>query len=175
MSLYCLMVCLSLLLHSCVEDDSFSGEDDNNNPPSTNHVPQPADNVDQNIILNIVNQYRSSGCQCGNTFYPSVPPLNWSDKLGQSSYNHSTDMENRNYFSHTGQNGSNPGERIRGAGYDWQAYGENIAQGYSSEQQVIQAWIESPNHCKNIMNGTYEDMGVGRSGAYWTQDFGLSF
>ena len=50
------------------------------------------------------------------------------------------------------------------------AYGENIATGYTSEREVVDAWIKSPGHCKNIMNKAYKEMGVARVGNYWTQE-----
>jgi uncharacterized protein YkwD len=36
----------------------------------------------------------------------------------------------------------------------------------------MNAWLGSEGHCKNIMNGGFKDMGVGRDGDYWTQEFG---
>ncbi|CAG8475989.1 8560_t:CDS:2 [Cetraspora pellucida] len=51
-------------------------------------------------------------------------------------------------------------------GYDWESLGENIANGYSDE--------DSP-HRNNLLNPYYVDCGFGRSGNYWTQDFGRTF
>jgi uncharacterized protein YkwD len=81
-------------------------------------------------------------------------------------------MNANKYFSHTGLDGSNAGQRITLAGYTWAAYGENIAMGYSSEQAVMNGWLNSEGHCRNIMNGKFKEMGAGRDGNYWTQDFG---
>ncbi len=64
-------------------------------------------------------------------------------------------MKTNNYFSHTGLNGSTAGQRITAAGYTWSAYGENIANGYSSEQAVINGWLGSEGHCKNIMSAEF--------------------
>jgi uncharacterized protein YkwD len=44
--------------------------------------------------------------------------------------------------------------------------------GYTTEKQVVDAWLKSPGHCKNIMNKNYKEMGVARVGTYWTQTFG---
>ena len=46
---------------------------------------------------------------------------------------------------------------------------ENIANGYASEQSVMNGWLGSEGHCKNIMNGSFKEMGAGREGNYWTQ------
>jgi uncharacterized protein YkwD len=81
-------------------------------------------------------------------------------------------MQTLNYFSHTAKDGSDPGTRITKAGYTWRAYGENIAFGYPDEQAVMDGWIHSEGHCKNIMSPNFKEMGAGRAGDYWTQEFG---
>jgi uncharacterized protein YkwD len=37
---------------------------------------------------------------------------------------------------------------------------------------VVDNWLKSPGHCKNIMNKAFKEVGVGRVGDYWTQNFG---
>ena len=81
-------------------------------------------------------------------------------------------MNLNNYFNHNSQNGATPGDRIRAVGYNWTAYGENIALNYPNEQAVVNGWLSSEGHCKNIMNGNFREMGVGKDGGYWTQNFG---
>jgi uncharacterized protein YkwD len=56
-------------------------------------------------------------------------------------------------------------------------WGENIAYGYQTPQDVMNAWLNSPGHRANIENSTYRAIGVGAARAsnglwYWTQDFG---
>jgi uncharacterized protein YkwD len=102
---------------------------------------------------------------------PPVPELTWNGQLEQAALNHSIDMYQNDYFSHTGLNGSDPGKRITAAGYTWRTYGENIAKGQSSEQAVMDAWLKSEGHCKNIMGRNFREMGLGRAGNLWTQVF----
>jgi uncharacterized protein YkwD len=125
--------------------------------------------INKTVLLQLVNDVRKKGCNCGDTYYAPAPPLKWNDQLENASQVHSTDMEKNRYFSHIAPDGSNGGERIRNAGYQWLVYGENIANGYKNEEEVIRGWIASPGHCKNIMNKDYTEMGIGRSGTYWTQ------
>ena len=129
-------------------------------------------NVNKNTLLTLVNNVRKSGCMCGTTNMPAVDVVTWNDQLAQAAYAHSNDMQTQNYFSHTAKNGSDPGTRIRNAGYQWRTYGENIALGYRNEQEVMNGWLESEGHCRNIMNPNFREMGVGREGDYWTQEFG---
>jgi hypothetical protein len=128
--------------------------------------------INKTVLLQLVNQVRKSGCTCAGKYYPPVPTLQWNDQLEKAAMAHSQDMSAKKYFSHTAPDGSNGGVRIERAGYHWMAYGENIASGYKSEQEVIRGWLSSPGHCKNIMNKNYREMGVARAGNYWTQTFG---
>lgn len=129
-------------------------------------------NVNKEVMLDLVNKARQTGCTCGTTVMPSVNPVIWNNQLSQAAYDHSKDMLAQNYFSHTARNGSDPGMRITNAGYIWRAYGENIAFGYTGEQTVMEGWLNSEGHCKNIMNASFKEMGAGREGNYWTQEFG---
>ena len=128
--------------------------------------------VNKTVLLQLVNDARKKGCNCGNTYYPSVAPLAWNEKLEKAAQDHSADMFKKKFFSHTGSDGSGSGERISRAGYAWKFYGENIANGYQTEKEVIAGWLSSPDHCRNIMNKDFTEMGIGKSGSYWTQDFG---
>jgi uncharacterized protein YkwD len=129
-------------------------------------------NVNKTKLVDLVNAVRKTGCKCGSTTMPPVGAVSWNDKLAKAGYEHSVEMDANDYFSHTGLNGSGPGQRITAAGYAWRTYGENIANGYTTEQAVMNGWLSSEGHCKNIMNGSFKEMGAGRKGNYWTQVFG---
>lgn len=56
-------------------------------------------------------------------------------------------------------------------------WGENIAQGQRSARSVVQAWLRSPGHRRNIERSQFSAIGVGVAAAddgtlYWAQDFG---
>ena len=161
-----------ILFFSCKKTDVVvdnSNTNGNNNNNNNNNVVY---NVNKATLLQLVNDVRKKGCTCGTTVMPPVGAVVWNDQLAKAAYDHSVDMNTQDYFSHTGLDGSSPGQRITAAGYHWSSYGENIAQGYSTEQIVMNAWLGSEGHCKNIMDGGFNDMGAGRDGNYWTQDFG---
>lgn len=134
-------------------------------------------------LLSRVNARRTAGAHCGSagTFAPTVV-LAWNDPLTQASLVHSDDMVAGNFFSHTGSDGSNAGQRATAAGYVWRAWGENIAAGQPSVASVVDAWMASPGHCANIMNATFRDIGVacvsGGAGntyrTYWTMTLGTA-
>jgi uncharacterized protein YkwD len=142
-------------------DNSIVAEDPSAAPASVNKT----------VMLQLVNDIRKKGCQCGDTYYNPAPALSWNNQLEVAAYEHSLDMYQNNYFNHTAPDGSNGGVRIEQAGYNWMTFGENIAMGYKSEKEVVDGWLQSPSHCKNIMNRSFKEMGVARTGNYWTQEF----
>ncbi|MDQ0369708.1 CAP domain-containing protein [Catenuloplanes indicus] len=97
--------------------------------------------------------------------------------LTQAAQAFSKDMADKNYFSHTGKDGSNFVTRAKRAGFKKTATGENIAWGYKDAQGVVKGWMNSPGHRKNILNCKSTLIGVGaarnaKGVVYWTQEFG---
>lgn len=92
-------------------------------------------------------------------------------RLGRAAQAHANDMLANGYFSHTGLNGSSAGDRIRAQGYNWRTYGENIARGQQTEEQVFNGWQNSSGHRANNLNPNFEDFGLAKAGngsnRYW--------
>ena len=140
-----------------------------------------ATTAQQQELLTYLNQARSKPCQCGTTTYPAVPALTLNGLLNTASEGHAADMAANNYFSHTGRDGSQPWDRMTRAGYSWRAAGENIAAGYPTVRAVVDGWLKSPGHCKNIMSANFREVGVGYTynsastyKHYWVTDFGTA-
>ncbi|MGC3955410.1 MAG: CAP domain-containing protein [Propionicimonas sp.] len=112
-------------------------------------------------VLSLVNKARASKRKCGSKSYAKAKPLKWNTKLALAAERHSSDMANRNYFSHTNKKGQSPGTRIKATGYRYKAAGETLAAGYSTPEQVVKAWLKSAQHCKILMNKSYTQLGVG--------------
>lgn len=118
-------------------------------------------------VVALVNQERAKvGCSA----------LTVNAKLTAAALNHSKDMAAHATMSHTGSDGSDPGQRITGSGYNWMTYGENVAYGYSTPEEVMTGWMNSPGHRENILNCAFKEIGVGlaQPNSYWTQDFGAA-
>jgi len=86
-------------------------------------------------------------------------------------------MATQGFFSHNSPDGSTPGQRIESAGYEWRTWGENIAYGYKTPEEVMNGWMNSSGHRASILNANFKEIGIGfainGSGtAYWVQDFG---
>ncbi len=74
-------------------------------------------------------------------------------------------------MSHVGSDGSSFKDRIEREQYTWSAAGENIAAGYRTVSSVMNGWLASPGHCKNIMSPNFTEFGAAESNYYWTQVF----
>lgn len=121
-------------------------------------------------VLELVNQQRTQR---------GLRALTLSQELDTAADRYSQDMAVNNYFSHTGRDGSNPGDRIARTGYEGNTWGENIAAGYDTAEAVVNGWMNSSGHRANILNGNFTHMGLGYAfnngsqyGRYWTQVFG---
>ena len=122
-------------------------------------------------VVCLINQQRTSR---------HLPPLHASPLLDRSAQNWTNAMVSSDVFSH----GTNFSARITAAGYVWRSAGENIATGYETPNDVVQAWMASPEHCQNILDPIYTNVGTGvnrgrvsgfaRRPGTWTQDFGLA-
>ena len=122
-------------------------------------------------MLAAVNAARVAGAQCGTEWRPAVALLTLSPLLVQAAQAHSEDQLAMKTMSHTGSDGSNPGQRISRTGYNWRTWGENVAWNQRSVQSVMSAWMNSPGHCRNIMNPNFTEFGAGEDGWFWTQVF----
>jgi len=123
-------------------------------------------------MLAAVNVARAEGAHCGTSWYAPTTALALSAQLVEAAQAHSDDMLGMRTMSHTGSDGSGPGERIARTGYRASTWGENVAYGYRSVEQVMSGWLGSEGHCKNIMNPSFTEFGAGEAGFYWTQVFG---
>ena len=126
----------------------------------------------QTELLRLVNAQRAKGCHCGSQKFSPAQPLSWNKQLEKASSIQAQFLAKRKALTHKGQDGLDVRSRLSKANYSWRAYAENIAEGYHSPQEVFNAWMDSPGHCKNIM-GQYQEMAVVRLNDYWVQDFGI--
>jgi len=167
------MKTLNLILFLSISSFIACSNDDSSEVTTSNDkgIKTEVTNTDQEKLLELVNKYRKNGCQCGDNYFGPTTPVTWNNLLENAALLHSEDMSKNSNLSHTGSNGSSPSIRITNAGYTWATNGENIARGYNTVEAVIEGWIKSPGHCKNIMNPNFAEMGVAKSGAYWTQLF----
>lgn len=99
--------------------------------------------------------------------------------LNDSAETHSKWMLDVDVMSHTGNNGSKPGDRMRAAGYvfegNW-SNGENIAwqsqqgaAGLADDVIALHNWLmNSPSHRENILNPNFTEIGIGIEVGFFT-------
>jgi uncharacterized protein YkwD len=129
-------------------------------------------------VLALVNAARTVPRRCGDRRFDAAPPLELSPALTDIAALHARDMARHGVLSHRGSDGSEPGERVARAGYDWRALGENVASGQPDAEEVVAGWLGSAGHCANIMEPQFTEMGVAFALApdddaaiYWAQTF----
>ena len=85
----------------------------------------------------------------------------------------SQDMHDQGYFGHNSPTYGSPFDMMKSFGISYRTAGENIAMGYRSPQSVVDGWMNSAGHRKNILNGSFTKIGMGyvAGGNYWTQMF----
>lgn len=121
------------------------------------------------MVLILVNSERKKA---------GLKPVEWDDSLAALAREHCEDMVNRDFFSHDNPDGLSPFDRMKRAGIDYLAAGENIAAGSYSPIEAMEGWMSSPGHRANILNPDFKSMGVsvvwgGSYGVYWAQEFAL--
>jgi uncharacterized protein YkwD len=121
-------------------------------------------------VLVLLNKYRVSH---------GFSALRSNSTLRRTAQWKSLNMSGKHYFEHNDTPLNRPiNQRFSDCGYSVSSgWGENIAYGYGSAEQVMQAWIHSPEHLRNIRTPWFKTVGVGVAHAadgtiYWTQDFG---
>lgn len=120
------------------------------------------------------------------------PALIEDPRLAGAAAGHSRDMDARHYFEHVSPGGQTLLMRVRDSGFIpngnvGYTLGENIAWGtlwLASPHAIVKAWMASPGHRANILNGSYRYTGIGidpalprsmsggQAGGMYTQDFG---
>lgn len=88
-------------------------------------------------------------------------PLSVHPTLMACAQQYSDVQASRATISHTGPDGSTPGQRLAACGYRWKHFGENLAAGYASADEVVDAWMKSPAHKRVILHAKVSEIGLG--------------
>jgi uncharacterized protein YkwD len=125
------------------------------------------DHAFENRVLQLVNVERAKA---------GLPALSYQRQLDQASEAHARHMAAVGQMAHEGIGDGDPGSRILATGFN-RSWGENVATGQLSPEQVVAEWMASPGHRRNIMDPEYRYLGVSYETAangrtYWAQSFG---
>jgi hypothetical protein len=115
-------------------------------------MPLKANAMSSGGIIALTNSQRSQN---------GLSPLASDGRLASSAQAKAQDMLAKGYFAHTAPDGTSPWTFVRNAGYAFITVAENLAQGYGSDSGVVSGWMTSPMHRANMLNGSFQHMGVG--------------
>lgn len=101
-------------------------------------------------LLVITNQKRQEN---------GLPPLSMNSSLAQAAQRKADDMFAKNYWAHIAPDGTTPWYFIKSSGYEYVYAGENLARGYTTSSDVINAWMASPSHRENMLSPNYKEIG----------------
>ncbi|HVT57169.1 MAG TPA: CAP domain-containing protein [Thermoanaerobaculia bacterium] len=114
--------------------------------------------------------------------HAGVGPLTVDSRLDEAAQRHAEDMLKRSYFAHQSPDGKSVRERARATGYNWATIGENLAEGQTTVDEVVDSWMHSRAHRENLLDGRFTQLGLGlafgrdpRTGSYrilWVQNLG---
>ena len=104
------------------------------------------------VIVDLTNDERSS---------ERVGTLTRSALLDKAANLKAEDMAKNEYFAHYSPTGVSPWYWLDQAGYNYLHAGENLAVHFTDSSDVLSAWMDSPSHRANIMNGDYIEIGIG--------------
>lgn len=96
--------------------------------------------------------------------------VSYDARLDRAAQKHAQDMVDNNYFSHTSQDGRSHLDRIAAEGYNAVYAGENIAARQQTNEQVLDAWMQSPDGHRELIldeslpDQTAEDFALGVAG-----------
>lgn len=115
-------------------------------------------------VLTLVNKERAKY---------NLSPLTMDESLRNVARIKSSDMSSNKYFNHTSPTYGTPFNMLKSFGISYKAAAENIAQGYTTAEAVVNGWMNSSGHRANILNASYTKIGIGyeANGNYWTQLF----
>jgi uncharacterized protein YkwD len=135
----------------------------------------------QNTIICLMNKRRK---------HFGAPKLHGNGRLAQAALQHSSSMNQNNYFAHDSSSDGDPVSRITGTGYtsgasSW-GVGENLVWGTGSlatPAHAVSSWMNSPAHRSIMLSKDFREVGIGfvvgsptgddeSASAIYTADFG---
>jgi len=104
------------------------------------------------VIVNLTNGDRAAN---------AAAPLAESGILDAAAQAKAEDMAAKGYFAHYAPDGTTPWHWFQVFGYRYSYAGENLAVNFTDSKDIVEAWMNSPKHRENIVNGSYTDIGIG--------------
>lgn len=89
-----------------------------------------------------------------------LSPLSVNEQLSAAAKAKASDMFQDQYWAHFSPQGKSPWDFMRQSGYRYVVAGENLARDFLHTEEMMHAWMNSPTHKENIVNGKYQEIGI---------------
>ncbi len=107
-------------------------------------------NVSREALLSEANKARQEG---------NLTDLHLSEKLNEAAQLKAENMFDKQYWGHNAPDGTEPWHWLIEAEYGYTKAGENLAKNFYTAEAVTTAWMDSPDHRKNILEPDYTEVG----------------
>ncbi len=111
-----------------------------------------ASSITSATVISLANAARVEG---------GLSELTSNSLLASAAQAKANDMLAKQYFSHNTPSGDTPWTFIKAVGYSYVTAGENLAIDFTEAESVQSAWMNSPGHRANIMNKSFQEIGIG--------------
>lgn len=130
-----------------------------------NERPAPAPNKEEQSQSQLpqLNEYEQQVFDLTNNerTKQGLAPFKVDLELSRVAREKSRDMAGSGYFAHNSPTYGSPFDMMKSYGITYRTAGENIAKGQRTPSEVVNAWMNSPGHRANILNGNFTHIGVG--------------
>lgn len=114
------------------------------------------------VIVERTNEERTDG---------AMSMLTRNEILDEAAQLKAEHMAENEYFAHYSPEGISPWYWFDQVKYPFVHAGENLAVHFTDSDEVVRAWMDSPGHRANILNGDFSEIGVGTArGSYQGYD-----
>jgi uncharacterized protein YkwD len=103
------------------------------------------------VVTDLTNQQRAAD---------NLSTLTPNALLTEAAQDVANDMVTQEYFAHVNPEGKTPWDWLDQVGYQYQYAGQNLAVNFDDSQQLMTAWMNSPEHKANILGDNFAQIGV---------------
>src|SRR3990167_3153061 len=107
-----------------------------------------AANISPSEVIRLTDEKRSAA---------GLSPLSENGLLSSAALAKGNDMLAKGYWAHFAPDGTSPWKFFNDFGYKYRYAGENLARDFNNPGSAVEAWMNSPTHRDNILNGKYKE------------------
>lgn len=122
--------------------------------------------------VQLLNERRTDGAQCGGESYPAVDALAKDELLECAARMHSDEMAETGQLDTVNEAGENTADRIEEVGFEANATDGLVNHGALTADHVVGRWFDDDSdHCDTVMAENFDHVGIGSvegANVWWT-------